>query len=80
MRTLVFRGLHWGPSIWETTTEQGLCQVLDWLQSSSTTTQTIEVEYMSSVFLVVEPSKIIFLNLKYYTPKGVYNLTLYWVP
>ena len=34
---------------------------------------------MSSVFLVVKPSKIIFL-IKYYTPKGGYNLTLYRVP
>ena len=25
---------------------------------------------LSSDFLVVKPSKIIFLNIKYYTPKG----------
>ena len=35
---------------------------------------------MSSAFLVVEPSKLVFLTEKYYTPKGGYNLTLYWVP
>ena len=35
---------------------------------------------LSSVFLVVDPSKIIFLISKSYTPKGGYNLTLYWVP
>ena len=32
------------------------------------------------MFLVLEPSKIIFLISKNYTPKGGYNLTLYWVP
>ena len=37
--------------------------------------------HRSSVFLVVEPSKIIFLiQKKNNTPKGGYNFTLYWVP
>ena len=35
---------------------------------------------MSSDFLVLEPSKIIFLYIEYYTPKGVYNLAICWVP
>ena len=32
--------------------------------------------HLSSVFLVVEPSKITFTYIRYYTPKGGYSLTL----
>ena len=35
---------------------------------------------MSSVSLVVEPSKIIFRMCKILDPKGGYNLTIYCVP
>ena len=40
----------------------------------------IEPLHLGSVFLVVEPSKKIFLILSNYIPKGENNLTLYWVP